>query len=181
MNTTTATTTKTSVYQTMSISGAVPVALPARDYMAVNVGDAGCVVLLHDGKGPKRGHKLCGGCCDVRRAVIIVNMVVGGLTLLVFIFVLPLAILFVPFPLAPCALGIMGAIRYNVRMVGAAALNICVIIGVGLSAFNQHFNMFGVALFAFFLYPHILFIKEVRDGIMSKENYENERHSCCCV
>jgi hypothetical protein len=176
MNTTTATTTKTSVYQTMSISGAVPIALPAGDYMAVHAGDAGCVDLYHE-KGPKRGHKLCSGCCDVRRAVIIVNMVVGGLTLLVFIFVFPLAIVFAPFPLAPCALGIMGAIQYNVYMVGAAALHICVVIGFALS----NFNIFGVALFAFFLYPHIFFIKEVRDGIMSKENYGNERHSCCCV
>jgi hypothetical protein len=63
--------------------GAPPVAVAALDYGAVvRSGDTEGVVLLPGGYGPKRGHKCCGGCCDVRRAVIVVNCIVGGLALL---------------------------------------------------------------------------------------------------
>jgi hypothetical protein len=206
-NTTTATTSKTSEYQTMSTSDAAPVAVPAKNYEVIKSEDAGRVDLLQGGLGPKRGHKFCGGCCDVRRAVIVVNMVVGGLLLWGIIStlalkanvdaitatmdddksiaafneirdapILPLVIAW-SITLAACALGIMGAIQYNVYLVGAAALKFCVDIAFAII----HFNIFGVALSAFFLYPHVFFIKEVREGIMSKENYDNERHSCCCV
>jgi hypothetical protein len=207
MDSTTADTTKKSEYQTMSTSDAAPVAVPAKDYEAVHIGDAGRVDLLQGGHGPKRGHKFCGGCCDVRRAVIIVNMIVGGLMLWGMITtlalkanvdavtatmdddtqiaklnafrdasILPLAIAW-SITLAACVLGIMGAIQYNVYMVGAAALKFCVDIVFALISFN----IFGVAISAFFLYPHVFFIKEVREGIMSKVNYDNERQSCCCV
>jgi hypothetical protein len=207
MDTKTAASTKTSEYQTMSTSDTAPVAVPAKDYEAVHAGDVGRVDLLQGGLGPKRGHKFCGGCCDVRRAVIIVNMVVGGLLLWGMIAtlvlkanvdamtatmdddtkiatlnefrdasILPLAIGW-SITSAACVLGIVGAIQYNVYMVGAAALKFCVDIVYALITFN----IFGVALSAFFLYPHVFFIKEVREGIMSKVNYDNERQSCCCV
>lgn len=34
---------------------------------------------------------------------------------------------------------------------------------------------------AFFAYPNIVFYQELSEGIMTKENYPNEVHSCCCV
>ena len=32
-----------------------------------------------------------------------------------------------------------------------------------------------------FAYPHYYFTKELQEGIMSPQNYENEVQSCCCV
>ena len=34
---------------------------------------------------------------------------------------------------------------------------------------------------ALFVYPSFCFIQEVRSGIMSKETYPREEHSCCCM
>lgn len=74
-------------------------------------------------------------------------------------------------------IGIFGAVKYNE-------------IGVGLAmagfVFDAVMSLIGVNLFAFiyavcFAYPHAFFIKEVRAGIMTKENYPNEEFSCCCV
>ena len=42
-------------------------------------------------------------------------------------------------------------------------------------------NPFGLIIPGLFLYPHVFHIKEIRAGIMSEENYENEKQSCCCV
>lgn len=32
-----------------------------------------------------------------------------------------------------------------------------------------------------FIYPHVLFIKEVIQGILTKDNYSREKYSCCCT
>ena len=34
---------------------------------------------------------------------------------------------------------------------------------------------------ALFVYPSFCFVKEVRSGIMTKETYPREEHSCCCT
>jgi hypothetical protein len=34
---------------------------------------------------------------------------------------------------------------------------------------------------AAFIYPQVMFVREVRVGIMTKETYINEEYSCCCV
>ncbi len=39
----------------------------------------------------------------------------------------------------------------------------------------------GLIITALFMYPHIGFIIEVRRGIMTRETYSREEHSCCCV
>ena len=74
-------------------------------------------------------------------------------------------------------LGIFGAIRFSVPMVGlamAAYIFDAVFALIG-------FNIAGLLFAGFFAYPHGFFIKEVRAGIMTKENYPNEEYSCCCV
>jgi hypothetical protein len=187
--------------------GAPPVAAAAMNYGAVRSVDTQEVVVLPGGYGAKRGHKCCGGCCDVRRAVIVVNCVVGGLVLWGVLAVLalktgaehiamkmdddeaiaamnklqdaPIVPLLIRFSIALicCVFGVLGAIQYNVWMVYVAALKLCVDIVVGLCTFNVAV----VIAFSLFLYPHVFFIKEVREGIMSKDNYENERQSCCCA
>jgi len=37
------------------------------------------------------------------------------------------------------------------------------------------------AVACLFIYPHVGFVREVRRGIMTKENYPNAQASCCCV
>jgi hypothetical protein len=155
----------------------------------------------------KQGHAFCGGCCDVRRAVIIVNIVsiafaslglvtVGGLmavsssasydddevqeamssfnegNLAMGVFFALAAIRIVA-----NALGIYGAVTYNIWMVGISLAAYCIDFAMGVVSVN----IVGLVTNALFAYPHFFFIKEVRSGLMSEANYVNEKQSCCCV
>lgn len=153
----------------------------------------------------KQGHKCCGGCCDMRRAVIIVNLV--NILLLVLGTMGTLSLLEINksatdddkvaetleefnnlslagFITTQCVkivvsiLGIVGAIRYNIILVG-----ICVAMYAANCIWAAVFlNIAGVVYAVFFAYPHFFFMNEVRAGIMSQENYKvNEEQSCCCV
>ena len=148
-----------------------------------------------------------GCCCDTRRAVIIVNIVMLCFTLLAgislvagvelvdsvaaqadddqveeaakqlsslpigfFVFLIFLqAVLYV--------FGIMGAINYTKWMVVAA------IVGYVLSFISNllQLSIFGMFFSGLFAYPHVFFIKEMNQNIMTPENYPNEVQSCCCV
>jgi len=159
------------------------------------------------GDGRKQGHKCCGGCCDMRRAVIIVN-IINAIVLTMGLFSvlaarklsdevdgqvdddevsaaleefnsLPLGgfLAIQTAKIVLSVIGIFGAAKYSE-------------IGVGLAmagyVFNAVMSLVGINLFGFifaacFAYPHAFFIKEVRAGIMTKENYPNEEFSCCCV
>jgi hypothetical protein len=125
MNTATETTTQASEYQTVRTSDAAPLAVPvpAKDYEAVKAaGDAGRVNLLQGGLGPKRGHRCCGGCCDVRRAVIIVYMIMVGFTLCAWIFTYLGFLGPYCLELVPVGMVLFGAMYYNVFLIGIAAL-----------------------------------------------------------
>jgi hypothetical protein len=166
---------------------------------------AGPYTALAQGTTQKKGHKCCGGCCDTRRAVIIVDMVLIAILLLG---TLPaIAILekanpedfnddrvrnaiesfgwreiAVSFAIAvafsiPPAVGVLGAIWYNEFMVGLCLVSYVVLFILDLSKLS----FAGCVLHGFFAYPHAIFIKELRDGTMSKANYPVEEHSCCCV
>jgi hypothetical protein len=153
----------------------------------------------------KQGHKCCGFCCDTRRAVIIVDIVNLVLLLIGMIIVvvahnnvnpddynddntktqvekfqdMPLggflayAIVF----MLLCVAGIVGANKYNVYLVGIAAVAYCVSFIFSIIQLNY----LGMIVAILFVYPHFVFIAEVRKGIMSDENYHNEEMSCCCV
>lgn len=41
--------------------------------------------------------------------------------------------------------------------------------------------VFGLIIIVLFAYPHIMFIIEVKKGILTKETYPREEFSCCCV
>ena len=159
-------------------------------------------------KLPKQGHKCCGGCCDMRRGVIIVDIINVVLLTLGLFGVLAtrnlsgqaeelydddevqatLAEFATSFPLGAfiaiqaikivcSASGVVGALRYNIYFTGVAAAAYCFDALMALIGLN----LGGVVYAVFFAYPHFFFIKEVRAGIMSKENYHNEEMSCCCV
>lgn len=164
--------------------------------------------------GLRQGHKCCGGCCDMRRAVIIVNIVsclvtaflaadfawiakeidngdisdtsignidddgmkeLGGSNLVRSIEKFLVVVLLCKLPFS--AAGIYGAITFKVWPVA-----------LSLSLFAIEFmsslllqDVFLLVLSVSFAYPHIYFIREVKQGIMSEENYPTEKHSCCCV
>lgn len=151
----------------------------------------------------KQGHKCCGGCCDMRRAVIIVNIISLCFGLLGILSLTAVSQINVEnydddevkeaFAQGVDNLGVAIAITV-VRVVlnicgiyGAVAFNI-IFVGLSLVAYVIDFVMAllvisipGLLLAGGFAYPHIFFIKEVKAGIMSKENYINEEQSCCCV
>jgi hypothetical protein len=74
-------------------------------------------------------------------------------------------------------IGIYGAMTYNVLMVCACYLSYILEALVALLTPN----VLGLLYYGFFAYPHVSFILEVRDGVMTKENYSRVKHSCCCV
>lgn len=153
----------------------------------------------------KQGHLCCGGCgcdccCDVRRASIVVDTINVCLNLLVLIAVTEIqvetsritddlvkselgsfpygvAVAWAVVSIICYGCGILGAIQYDISLVGVALLWYCADF---LRALIQ-FNLGGLLIAAFFAYPHVFLVKEIRQGIMSRENYHNEMHSCCCV
>eukprot|EP00542_Grammatophora_oceanica_P017314 CAMPEP_0194048406 /NCGR_PEP_ID=MMETSP0009_2-20130614/27196_1 /TAXON_ID=210454 /ORGANISM="Grammatophora oceanica, Strain CCMP 410" /LENGTH=172 /DNA_ID=CAMNT_0038694259 /DNA_START=51 /DNA_END=569 /DNA_ORIENTATION=- len=158
----------------------------------------------------KQGHKCCGGCCDVRRASIIVNIVniiISLLFMLEFIFIDKIVAkdeevindeeqlnnlhtaaaiikklegLLVFFLMIKIACSAVG-------IHGAYTFSVPKV-GVALGCYTV-FLIFdvltlsfgGILMDAFFAYPHIYLIMEMNEGIMSPENYINEEQSCCCV
>ena len=41
--------------------------------------------------------------------------------------------------------------------------------------------LFGIVVTGAFLHAHVILFQEMRQGIMTPENYPKEEHSCCCV
>lgn len=75
------------------------------------------------------------------------------------------------------AAGVYGALQFAPPFVWTAA--ICHVVAfIGNLA---SLNVIGVILEACFVYPHAVFIREMRAGVMTPDNYVNEVHSCCCV
>eukprot|EP00538_Stauroneis_constricta_P009356 CAMPEP_0119566724 /NCGR_PEP_ID=MMETSP1352-20130426/33936_1 /TAXON_ID=265584 /ORGANISM="Stauroneis constricta, Strain CCMP1120" /LENGTH=182 /DNA_ID=CAMNT_0007615883 /DNA_START=157 /DNA_END=705 /DNA_ORIENTATION=- len=147
----------------------------------------------------KRGHSFCGGCCDMRRAVIIVDCIMIGMLLLDILGVAVLgseqvdddnlAQMIADIPtrrlctifileIICCAIAIFGALRYSVYPV-FVGLGLYVVAAM-MSLFI--FNVAGILISVLFAYPHAVFIQEVRVGVMRPETYDsNERQSCCCA
>ena len=157
------------------------------------------------GGGGKQGHKCCGGCCDMRRAVIIVNIVHASIIGLAFLGVLAsrnldyasiydddsvasamseaqnkpigmaVSVLLAQIVAALC--GIAGGMKFNIPLTAIAATGYIAFFIIGLIGFNP----FALLYHGFFLYPHVFFIQEIQKGIMTEANYPIEKQSCCCV
>ena len=161
--------------------------------------------------GLAQGHRCCGrngsGCCDMRRAVIIVNLVDIAICLFYAIYFALMAeaveeipdstyggetkaqmegmmlkmehifIILSAIKIPLNGLGIYGAVKFKYWPVAVA-------LGAYSIQFLLHgfaINIGGLLLSGFFAYPHVFFLKEVRSGVMSEMNYPTERFSCCCV
>jgi hypothetical protein len=158
----------------------------------------------------KQGHAFCGGCCDVRRAVIIVNIIyvtlvsIGLVTMGSFMAATSASSSLTYdddevreamaafdeedlFMVVTIALAAIRIIVNGLGIYGAVTYNIW-LVGFSLLVYCFEFvmgavdgNRIGLLMVALFAYPHFFFIKEVRSGIMSEANYVNEKQSCCCV
>jgi hypothetical protein len=160
------------------------------------------VVLL-----PESGHqgqRFFGCCCDMRRAVVIVNLlhVISSLFEIAIIkivtrdnFISEHDDDFVKYELytvgenarstimlgflaiAFAAIGIYGAANFKQPMVMVAAG--WYVVDFIMSLFRKDFA--GAFMAGLFIYPHYSFIQEQSKGTMTQENYPNEIYSCCCV
>lgn len=75
-------------------------------------------------------------------------------------------------------IGIVGALKFSICLTGVAVLAYLLQIVIAVIGFIDWATLIYAV---FFLYPHFMFMKEVKQGIMTKENYHNEEMSCCCV
>jgi hypothetical protein len=156
----------------------------------------------------KRVHRCCGGCCDFRRAVIIVNVI--GLVFNGLMFIAALAGLSLGNSAtnganstanddifagsdAKMFFGILVVV--TVLCMASQVLGICgavdfnvYMVGVCFVSYVLMFvvsvvfcSIQGMLINGFFAYPHFFFIKQVRDGILSDLTYPMQKQSCCCV
>ena len=72
-------------------------------------------------------------------------------------------------------LALYGAVKFNKHLV---TINAVFLIGRIILMYPI---MFFMILNGLILYPHIMLILYIHNGIMSEENYPNERQSCCCL
>lgn len=156
--------------------------------------------------GSRKGHLFLGCLCDMRRAVVAVNVLsILGVIIQVSFAIWYLAVSeedlnedddlsewlaseetlpkeIVAAGLALCmlslliySLGIRGALKFNVTMVSASTIYHCVTVVLHLLAQTWLLAAFEVLC----VYPHIMFIQQVGKGIMTAENYVNEKRICC--
>jgi hypothetical protein len=148
-------------------------------------------------RGPREkiGHKCCGCCCDVRRAVVAVNVIMvvfESLALIIFAdarnvdveedaqedFPWTALMIISGVSLLASCVGVYGALTYNNYALAFTAVVYVASIVINIMGMNY----VGIIPPILFLYPHLVLIQEIHAGVMSEENYKNqEEHSCCCV
>ena len=148
----------------------------------------------------KRGHKCCGGCCDVRRATIIVNIIsivtlflnlsavflatqvteyIDDDEVVTAIDMMPTSIIAGIYIIEIILLGVTihGAMNFQAGKVLVGLI----LYGIAVVLFLLTLNIPGLIINALFLYPHYFLYQEIKSGIMSESTYHVEEQSCCCV
>jgi hypothetical protein len=149
--------------------------------------------------GQKQGHSCCGGCCDMRRAVIVVNIIsIAMYAINIFAISVVNRVNFdddvmedamVEFPAVGWMTAIMCAeiLCYAIGIWGAVSFSLWqVYVALGMYMITIIFNLvvlnfIALLLAGFFAYPHVYLVQEIQKGIMTKDNYYSEEQSCCCV
>mmetsp|Transcript_35478 Transcript_35478/g.55240 ORF Transcript_35478/g.55240 Transcript_35478/m.55240 type:complete len:216 (-) Transcript_35478:206-853(-) len=72
--------------------------------------------------------------------------------------------------------GVYGALKYEVWAIVVAA----VAYGIGLAFAVLGLDFMNIFMKGMFLYPHLVLIKEIREGIMTDYNYANVKSCCDC-
>lgn len=68
---------------------------------------------------------------------------------------------------------------YDFDIVAAVVAGVAHLTEIGISMFSR--NAFGMIFYFVCFYAHVAFLRELRAGIMTQDNYVNEKSSCCCV
>lgn len=158
----------------------------------------------------KQGQKVCFGCCDSRRAVIIMDAIKLVLTIFSIISVLRSSgsddeddrgveevTIFswernAPLYDAPNSVYLVwGAVAIIGNILGISGAvqfnaNLVLVASVyyvgSIIWFALHYSIFGVLEEIIWLHPHIVLFSEIKKGIMSEGTYAaREEYSCCCV
>jgi hypothetical protein len=82
-------------------------------------------------------------------------------------------ILFVLLGVWCAGLSLYGAITYNKFMVAANAIFLVLTMPFG--------GLLSIVVNGLYIYPHAFLIYYIHTGVITKENYANEKQSCCCV
>ena len=137
----------------------------------------------HDGgdEVERQGHLLFGFVCDMRIAVVFLNIfnivaisvgiIITGLQFKTF------SAAWYAFEngflsIALSIVGALGALNYVLWMVGVATAGFA--IGFLIDLFGLH--LIGILVGGLVLYPHVVLTYEIHEGIMSKETYPREEH-----
>jgi hypothetical protein len=153
----------------------------------ISSGDADYV--SYDQK-PKQGHIFCGVCCDTRTACLVVNIISLAFAGLGLISLAPqmdrpgferFGVLMAAFVIGiVCnAVGLFGALKFKKMFILIPSIWFGIEAILSLVLFM---DFIGFSFAIFFLYPHIMFYKELQEGTMSRENYAHEKNCCnaCC-
>lgn len=160
-------------------SAQIPAGSASATATCVKPGPSASITANSAYEGEKRGHVCCGVCCDVRRACIILNVVFSIITIIGLILIGFtegwVYFVFLATGLGFYLSGIYGAITFKWMMVLAA-----LIYNGAFFVLNLVFlNWIGAVFMALIMYPHVFLVMELRNGIMSKQNFHIE-DKCCC-
>ena len=162
--------------------------------------------IQHEPDSPK-SHTCCGCCCDTRRAVVVVNIISMSFAALAL---LSLTLLTSNSQLASqfdddevqafldemdgasiglsVGLALLGMLCNGFGLFGAYKFHQMSIIVASIWYVAEciracvYLDIFGVVMAGLFLYPHIVFYRELSSGIMTSASYPIERKCCeCCV
>mmetsp|Transcript_22394 Transcript_22394/g.53263 ORF Transcript_22394/g.53263 Transcript_22394/m.53263 type:complete len:163 (+) Transcript_22394:112-600(+) len=160
---------------------------PVKPSAEIASGEANYV--SHD-QEPKRGHVFCGVCCDVRTACIVVNIISLAFAGLGLIGLAPqmdrvgferfgIVIAIFVLGVISSAFGLFGALKFKKVFTLVATVWFGIEALLALIIFRDYF---ACMTSIFFFYPHIMFYKEMSDGIMSRDTFPREKNCCgsCC-
>lgn len=156
----------------------------------------------------RRGHLFCGCLCDMRRAVIGVNIASIVIAIVEICFLIAFLALYeeimanadttgttewfsvnesISKGILGTSLGfcVVSLVFYSIGIHGAKTFNSCMVITALIyhcisAVFNLiALNILGMLLSILFVYPHVLLMMEIRNGSMNEQNYINEKKGCC--
>jgi hypothetical protein len=124
----------------------------------------------------RQGHLFFGRLCDMRVAVVSMNvfniilLIIGGIVTLVKFGMIGLGAHFPGIVLS--GIGIFGAMNFELWAVCLATVGYC----VGLLFDLFWLNWIGILIGALIVYPHAVLCYEMKKGIMTKETYKREEY-----
>jgi hypothetical protein len=99
---------------------------------------------------------------DIRGVPLSVGFIIGTIVVTTILFIV----------------AIIGAVKFNIIMVGFGLVGHITILIITLMSLN-FINAISIL---FIIYPHVFLMKEIHQGIMTADTYEDrEKQSCCCT